>query len=265
MHTTTPPNVGPVGFRDGKWIFEEVPGMVQMPAGIPFVTFVGGDKSKPITVACLQTMDSLSQYAEAARIQRLVDELLEWTWGRPAQDNTPSRGPVFGIDGLKRNDRSAKPDDDESNDGSYNLASTILQGNGVGIGQPAVQSVTPDAVEAVSNITPIISSLYRYIIPTCVSKEELDATDFHAIDNNVFGFGGLDPNNTGLQLNVASLDMGGVLSRSIGKVQGSWHPDFGDDPSRWTMFTLLFRIPPGMYYFIHLFRLHQLTYPHLYK
>jgi hypothetical protein len=243
MHTTMPPNVGPREFSGDRYIFDDVPDMVKMPTGIPFVDFIGGDRNKPVTYACVHTMDSLAQYAEAPKIQRLVDRLLPIVWGCPTHGDIPARHPIFEIDGLKQNDRSAKSNNPESNDGSYNLASTILQGNGVGIAQPAVQS--DEAVRDIKDMTPIFSELYRYIVPTCVSKEEWDVTDFHAIDNNVYGFGGLEPNNTGLQMNISSIRLGGALSKSIGPSQGWLHTDSHDDQSRVTFFTLFFRVPPG--------------------
>jgi hypothetical protein len=245
MRITMPPNVGPQEFSDGEYIFEPVPAMVKMPTGVSFVDFIGGDTNKPVTYACLHTMDSLAQYAEAPKIQRLVDKLLPVAWGCPPHIDMPAKRPIFEMDGLKRNDRSAKPTNPESNDGSYNLASTIMQGNGVGIAQPAVQSVTDETVEAVEDMTGIFNQLYRLIVPTCVSKEEWDVTDFHAIDNNVYGFGGLEPNNTGLQMNISSIRLGGSLSSSIGAAQGWFHTDNLDDHSRWTLFTLLLRIPAG--------------------
>jgi hypothetical protein len=85
--------------------------------------------------------------------------------------------------GPKKN-QSSKSNHPESNDGSYNLRSTILEGNGIGIAQPAMQSVTDEAVDRVEDLTKIFSQLYRLVVPTIVSKEEWDVTDFHAIDNN---------------------------------------------------------------------------------
>jgi hypothetical protein len=245
MATTTPPNIGPTRFENGQFQFDPVPDMIQMPDGIPFVNFIGGDNNKPVTVACLQTMRSLSHYAEAAEIQQLVEELQKWTWGCPASDRRCAIRPIFEMDGLKPNDRSAKT---TTNDGSYNLASTILQGNGIGVAQPAVQTTTPEAIRSTFNINNILARLYRLVLPTCISKEELDVTDFHAIDNNIFCLGGLDPNNTSIQLNVSSTRLGGVLAGAIGKESGWWHVDGGDDPSRWTLLTLLLRLPPGECY-----------------
>jgi hypothetical protein len=247
MATTTPPNVGPTGYENGEYQYEPIPDMVKMPAGIPFVEFIGGDPNKPITIACLQTMESLSQYVEAVQIRRLVDDLQKWTWGCSASAGEPARRPIYEMDGLKPNDRSEKSTNTDTHDGSYNLASTILQGNGVGVAQPAVQTVTPEAVNSIFNINKILASLYRLVVPTCVSKEELDVTDFHAIDNNVYCLGGLEPNNTSVQLNVSSTRVGGVLAGSIGTESGWWHSDLGDDPTRWTLFTLLFRLPEGAF------------------
>jgi hypothetical protein len=148
------------------------------------------------------------------------------------------------MDGLKPNDCSG-PSTDNNHDGSYNLALTILQSNGVGVSQPTSQTVSLEAVESISNINKILVSLYRLVLPTCVSKEELDVTDFHAIDNNIYCVSGLELNNMSIQLNVSSTRLGGSLDIAIGPESDRWHSNFGDDPTRWTLVTIVLRLPPG--------------------
>jgi hypothetical protein len=238
--------------------FDPVPGMIKMPPGVPFVNFISGESSRPVTIACLHTINSLAEYMEGPNIYKIVEELKGWTWGRRPGGELPACRPIYTLEGLNPNSRSGAKVDSRPYDGSYNLASTILQGNGQGITQPAVQTTTEEAIVSISNINQLLARLYRLIIPLTVSKEEMEVTDFNAIDNNIFSIGGIDPNNTSIQLNVSSITnsddsleaRGSNLAASLGEDTGSWHFDAGDDPVRWTLFTLLFRLPPGKCVFV---------------
>jgi hypothetical protein len=158
----------------------------------------------------------------------------------------PDGPSIFNIDGLKRNDRSG-PQVGQSRDGSYNLASTVLKGNGRGIVIPGQQSSYLEAIDMIHQMREDIVHVYATLMPSMVSLHEWEAIVFNAVDNNVLGFGGLGPNPTGLQMNVSSLENALSLSLAIGSVQGSWHVDFGDDPLRHTLFILFFQLPPGLY------------------
>lgn len=81
-------------------------------------------------------------------------------------------------------------------------------------------------------------------MPKCLSKFEHDICNFNMDYNNVFSFGSLETNGTSVQLNVSSV--GKLLDSAIGTQQGNWHTDRSDNPQFWTMFILLFRLPPGM-------------------
>ena len=246
---TTPPNTRPYDFQSGHCCVNPIPGMIQMTPGIPYAHCLNGDKTQMITVACLHTLASLSHYPDGQEIHDLATELLQLSWeGQVSQDGT-ELPPVYRIEGLKRNDRSAIPPTGIlTYDGSYNLASTVLKGYGQGIVMPAVQAATTDAQVTMGAVNKCLYSLYRRIMPKMISREEWESIEFNSVDNNVFGFGGLEPNNTGLQMNVSSEIKGGSLETAIGLLQGSWHVDKSDDPSCWTFMTLLLRVPPGKYY-----------------
>jgi hypothetical protein len=102
MHIMMPPNVGPRKFSGDQYVFDDVPSMLKVPTSIPLVHFIGGNRNKPVTYAGVHTMDSLAQYAEAPKIQRLIDQLLPIVWGCPSHDNVPAKCPIFKIEGLKK-------------------------------------------------------------------------------------------------------------------------------------------------------------------
>lgn len=243
MVTDTPPNVIPTK-SDRRYVADPVPGMVQMVPGIPFVYFIDGDPDAAHTVACLHTLDSLRPYPCFQRVLELAIQLSKLSWGCKAHDTTPEIMRISRLPGLKRNDRSKKVTSGTSSDGSYSLASTVLEGEGQGTVLPAVQADTQDARKQISTVLKCLHDLYRLIMPLCLSRFEFEITDFHSQINNVMSFGGLMPCGTGCQLNSSSL--GKNLSEMIG-AQGSWHTDPKDDLTRLTLFVLLLLVGPGVY------------------
>ncbi|KAH7905382.1 hypothetical protein BJ138DRAFT_1118520 [Hygrophoropsis aurantiaca] len=241
----TPPELTHVEFINHQAHVQPVPGMLEMEAGIPYVAFVNGDKRKAVTVGCVQTLHSLDQYAEGAPVRNLAQILQALSWGTSTRGNSEEKIiPVYATPGLLRNDRSSEPRSG-SYEGSYNLASTVMKGNGRGILRPALQVSTPEAKSQFTDILTTLHKLYQLIVPLSISKEEWDVFEHVMKDNNVFSFGGLDPGPVGCQLNISECRSGGELIAAIGNVQGSWHVDIGDEPVTFTMVTMLLRIPPG--------------------
>jgi hypothetical protein len=247
----TPPNVEP-NLIGGSFVASPIPGMVQMIPGIPFAFAHHGDRDRLHTVGCAQTLESLSHYPDYPDILRESVKLAKLTWGCPAHGETPNIVPIYELPGMKENDRSAKRTDfhEHAHDGSYNLASTVMKGEGLGTFLPAVQANTPTAMSQIATVLTVLNKLYRLITPKCLSKFEQEITDFHSEFNNVFTFGGLEPGGVGAQMNVSAL--GKLLSFFIGRVQGGWHCDVSDNICRWTLFALLLRVGPGILYFLFL-------------
>jgi len=255
LNVRMPPNVKPLGFNDGVAEIQPIPGMIKLIPGVPFVYHIDGDVEQPITVACLQTTKSLCAYPQVASdIQELTNQLLTLTFGQQ-QDRGFIQKPIYQFRGLKRNQRSAKVHEDSFN-GSFNLAATVGQGDGEGCYMPAAQLLDSNLRHAVADVTSVLHKLFRIIVPRCISKFEWDAIEFHSRMYNVFGFGGFEPNNTGLQMNVSSGF--NSLAELIGKHQGSFHTDQHDHPPRYTLLTLCFNLPDGMCSLL-LFTLHPLT------
>jgi hypothetical protein len=249
MVTSTPPNIKPE-LVDGCYVASPIPGMIQMIPGIPYVFFLDGNPDRVHTVGCLQTFESLRWYDDFEETHNLCIQLAKLTWGCKAQGDVPAIPRLSHLPGLKRNLRSKKlngaADINHPNhtEGSYSLANTVLQGEGQGSVLPAVQVDSPEAVAQISSVLGVLHQLYQKVISKCTSKFELEVCDFHHDDNNVFGFGGLEPNGTGNQLNVSCL--GGDLKSDIG-AQGFWHNDQNDDENDRTLFTLQFAAGPSTY------------------
>lgn len=242
LKTRMPPKVTPSVGLDQNLIVEPIPGMVKLRPGVPFVYHLDGDPARPMTVACLQTPESLSAYPDIADdVGELTKELLTLTFGE-VQNGKVIQQPIFKFPDMKRNQRSA-PAKEGSFDGSFNLAATVGQGEGQGCYMPAVQSQDHDLQKIISAVTRNLHKFYRLVVPHCVSKFEWDILEFHSIVNNVFGFGGFEPNNTGLQMNVSSGSKS--LAELIGEQQGALHTDQHDHPPRYTVCTICFKLPPG--------------------
>jgi hypothetical protein len=139
--TRIPPNTRP-SLSNGELRVQPIPGMIQLVPGVPFVQSVDGENST--TVACLHTMASLCHYGDVAKqVQELTQTLSDLTFG-VVRNGVVLSSPVYTLPGLKRNNRSAKVPDG-SYDGSYNLASTVMKGDGKGRFLPAVQTSTVPA------------------------------------------------------------------------------------------------------------------------
>lgn len=238
LRTSNPPGVVPVDFVDGRQVMQPIEGMIQMPPGCPFVTFIDGDPARLMTVACFHTLSSLARHRDGKDISRLSDDLWEWSFG------TETRMPLFKLGGLKPNYRS-KAVALGSGDGSYSIATTLGEGQGKGVVQPAVQANGEDAKAALLGTLQCIHGLYRKIAPLCMSKLEWDVINFRDNDLNVFTLGGLNPGPSSCQMNISSAWFGGSLISFLGILQGQWHVDKKDDIVRWTLLIVQIRIPPG--------------------
>ncbi|THU99615.1 hypothetical protein K435DRAFT_855482, partial [Dendrothele bispora CBS 962.96] len=115
----SPPEVIPAGYDQVRQSFDMDPiqGMIEMPPGVPFVVYLDNDPNRLITMACFQTMESLSFYHEFPRIRFLVDSLWSNTWGNRHEL------PFYKL-GLKHNARSSKPVEGSAA-GSYSLDVTV--------------------------------------------------------------------------------------------------------------------------------------------
>ena len=237
--TRIPPKARPSRVN-GELSVQPIPGMIQLIPGVPFVQLVDGEN--PTTVACLHTAESLGHYPDVAQeVRELTKQLESLTFG-VVKDGIIQSRPIYTLPGLKRNDRSAKVPS-ESYDGSYNLASTVMKGEGQGCFLPAVQTTAPQARKHINAVTTTLHRLGRIVLQHSISKFEWLLFDFICTVNNVVGFGGIEPNGTGLQMNVSS----GFTSLAdlIGEHQGGYHSDCSDDYTLWTVLTLLFRLPKG--------------------
>lgn len=215
----TPPNVEPKLVR-GSFVASPIPGMVQMISGISFAFAYHEDRDRLHTVGCAQTLLSFSRYPDYPDILRESVKLAKLTWGCPAHGETHKIVPIYELPGMKENDRSVKRTNfhEHAQDGSFNLANTVMKGKGLGTFLPAMQANTPAALSQITTVLTVFHTLFRLIAPKCLSKFEQEITDFHSKFNNVFTFGGLEPSGTSAQMNVSAL--GQLLSFFYWKSSG---------------------------------------------
>lgn len=254
LKTATPPGVAPIGYENGKHIMKPIEGMIRMPEGVPFVGFIDGDPLRPITIGCFHTLDSLRRHPNGAKIESVSDELWDWSYG------TENRMPLYKLEGLKANYRSTATGGGSA-DGSYSIATTLGEGQGKGVAQPAVQANTAEAKDMFQGTLRCIHELYRLIVSLCISKVEWDILEFRDQDMNVFTLGGFAPSGvTSCQMNVVTAWLGGSLALFLGLLQGKWHVDMKDDLMRWTLLIVQIRIPQSISLFVSLFLLLFLIY-----
>ena len=240
LQLKTPPEATP-RLLDGKFIAVPIPGMIQALPGVSFANAIGGDDNKIITICCFHTLDSLNNYADGKNVRAWAEDLRKIMFGVPAQNGNPERRPVYAAN-LKRNMRSGDTISTKYM-GSYSLASTKGEGEGEGVGIPAKQMITLADQRNVADALRLLAKINQVVLSCSISCFEDTMIRFNNEDNNVFSFGGLFSGHTGCQMNVSS----GVesLSTLIGQLQGSWHPDVNDCQARFSIFTLMLRLPPG--------------------
>ncbi|KAJ7173157.1 hypothetical protein C8R46DRAFT_1344751 [Mycena filopes] len=246
LRTKTPPNVIP-RIHESRIVVDPIAGMIRMPGSVPFVQHTKEHPDEVVTMACAHTLGSIREaYPDIAdRVDGLAADLRDATFGCSAQEGRPAMQPIYSMAGLKRNARSVNESalPPGSYDGSYNLASTKGEGEGAGVAMPAVQASTPEAAQRISLVLRLLHAIQRLVLPRSITKFEHNVTEAHSELNNVVSFGGLDPGSTSCQMNVSS---GGYdLAHFIGAHQGSWHTDIGDDWTRWTMVTMVLKLPEG--------------------
>lgn len=250
--TTTPPQVYAELQPNGTFLYEDVPGCHNMKPGLPYCVYINGDVRRRITICTVHTLDSLKPYSDFPQALRHSNNLRNLTFGTESKDGHKGIPPIYSV-GLQRNMRSAKPTSDDDPNGSVNFTSIKKQGQGTGVGAPASQIDTPAVVWQKQQIIRTLYLLYRIVIEKSISKEEHDSIDFRSDDINAFTAGGMKSGPSSCQGNFSNSDRGGDLGRFIGKLQGYWHVDIGDDIARWTFLVLLFRLPPGAFSSLLLF------------
>jgi hypothetical protein len=246
LRMATPPGTTGAPFKDGRFHPVPLPGCVQAYPGLSMAHTINGDPKTLVTFWGCQTLDSMRRLLPPKKFKefnRRSINLLCNAWGCSETGSRKARPAFYTHKGLKKNDRSPNNLPPGSFDGSYNLASTVGKGEGQGCFFPAVQIDTPEGTAQIKEILEDLAWLGDSALQVTLSRFEYEVTQFHAKDNNIFGFGGLKPYATGCQANVSSTTT--ELALAIGEGQGSWHPDRSDDWTRVTVGFMLIRGPPG--------------------
>ncbi|KAF7978083.1 hypothetical protein HWV62_1741 [Athelia sp. TMB] len=236
----------PAELVDGHYVLKPIPGCIRARPGYTYCEAIDGDPTNTITIAASHTLTSLKEVLSHPLYNELESNAIGYAcnmWGCPAREGREARPAFYTYPGLKRNDRSVKDVPDGSFDGSYNIASTVGKGDGQGCVLPAAQIDNADAQIQIREMLSQLAFMGRIVLQATLNRFESTITDFHSNDNNILSYGDSGPYMTGAQVNISSGTTD--LAAAIGEAQGAWHPDVSDDPSRWTVATLLLRLPPG--------------------
>ena len=247
--TISPRLAGTLGV-DGRLRYR-VPGMTEASVGIPYrVTYpdacLPASRLVPAeTRLCVHTLETLERYPGGKDVRARCVDLLKACMG------TDDQPPLWQF--LRRNSRSRKQHgmsktDPGYWDGSYSLAITVGEGQGVGTLQVASQPLgeNSSARDRLAAVVHACADVARFVLRASVSEAEWTSVNHLVDSNNVHGFGG--SLFTGLQLNVSSGTFG-QLQDSLGH-QGGFHLDRHDDPAGYTVFIFCVqhttgeRLPP---------------------
>lgn len=175
-------------------------------------------------------------------------------WGCEASEDRTATKAFYKWPGLKCNDRSSKDVLEGSYCGSYNIAVTVGKGEGQGCVLLAAQIDNPITQVQIGEMLNQLSFMGTLILKTTLNQFESTIIKFHALDNNLMSYGNSGPYMASCQINISESMRD--LALSFGIAQGYWHTDFKDDFTRWTLCTLTFRLPPGMFIYSHIIYYH---------
>ncbi|KAK7021472.1 hypothetical protein R3P38DRAFT_2533438 [Favolaschia claudopus] len=209
--------------------------------GVPYAFEIDGDPNELHTIGAAFTFQSLRFDPDFWDIYKDTLLVIKGLRGFRKAGNTDAVFPITHWP-IRTNDRSPATAPAGSKTGSYNLASTLLKGNGPGVVLPAAQVDMQDFSAQVSTVLQAASRLRRRFLRKTLSKAEFELLEFNCDDMNVVGFGGLEPTNaTGSQLNLSSL---GDLFKNLG-FQGCPHADSNDEETARTHFMMAVDLPPN--------------------
>ncbi|KAJ7586764.1 hypothetical protein C8J56DRAFT_1052115 [Mycena floridula] len=168
-----------------SFVPKEIGGMLRMVAGTPYAVEIHGEASRRLTIACLQTPESMDEYPQGPRICQLSRELFLITWGG---DQTEKVDALLDMH-LTPNDRSGAPQPGRA-DGSYSCSCSVNGGHGKGTCKPACQSQTEPGQAHIERLLAILNELFSLVMPACVTRNEWDVTQFMSHFLNVVPMGG---------------------------------------------------------------------------
>ncbi|KAK7034750.1 hypothetical protein VNI00_012157 [Paramarasmius palmivorus] len=259
LNLAVPPEVDAIwDVEQEKYSYPIVPGCITPPASWPLRTDIdnGVGLKGYRYIAAYHTPSSLElHYPEVWKeLAPLASRLKDLAFGHRA--TTPSEEsilPLFAYAQLKENDRSKRSGVKKGTaktrvqfEGSYSLGTTIEKGHGIGIVKPVSQLSTPKFEKQLAEVFQILAAFYRILVPLSISKYEWEMLKFQLQDNNVFTLGGRGPAGVSVQMNVSAsyyVYDGADLGESIGRVQGSLHPDSQDCLTTPTLLTIMIRLP----------------------
>lgn len=225
--------------QDASILYSSVPGQFQLSPGIPAVKFDPAHPEWIETIACLQTLSSLSEYPGYSdhKIEEKIHRLHALTW---TTENGRWTTPFY-QQPWKRNQRSGPENPSHKHDGCFSLAFNLGEGQGgKGIIQPASQYRSLEADIQRSELLGLLSEIVPWVHKCSLSKFEHEMLEWRGHVNNVPCLGGsfnvLFPD---CQMNVSSL--GQSLQAALGVLTGCFHVDIRDCRCGKTTMVLVLR------------------------
>lgn len=234
-HVTSPAGIWPSEGEDGRFDWQEVPGMVKAIPGVPMRWKVHcredrTDKPFYLTAFCAHTLDSLKEAGIlSAELLDNINELghiafietREHVWSHNDRTGTTERQRGAGVTG------------------SFNFGTTVMKGQGGGSTVPSKQLIQTPARRLQTRAVQLIHKIILIVGPSMMSKLEWALIYHHTQICNVVQLGDEPSGPTSVQYNVSSF--GNLLHEEIGK-QGTWHSDPNDDPTRFTFLIIFLNI-----------------------
>ncbi|KAL0563519.1 hypothetical protein V5O48_018547, partial [Marasmius crinis-equi] len=220
---------------------KSIQGVTPLIPGVPVCVDLNGNPDESVTIAALFDLKSLQRFPKYEKIKACAGQLWDVTWSNAGKTS------VSTVWGFTHNMRSGAVNSDCPLDGSSSQATTRLEGNGKGLGIPALQTDVGGTHQLQLSFLQTLSKLYQHLALLALSKEEFLAITFRSVDLNVYSFGSLFPTGlTSVQLNRSSADKGGDLMQFMGAIQGAFHIDFHDDWCWWTLLVIFIKLPLGV-------------------
>lgn len=234
VHIGMHPNYRPELDEHGNWVWDKVPGQYELVPGVPYVQRAKGMADTRETAVVLFDVNTMHKVKNGERAAKLLEELYELSF--VGEDG---KG-IWDWDFI-RNMRSANADGSHS--GSYSLSWTKIEGEGLGLTVPSLQTRSPEEDRVRGGVLRVLGSLIPIVMRAALRREEYEALEFVVEAMNTPTFGS-NENCIASSVQMNILNFYQTTAAALGDWQGKYHLDYDLDIG-YTMFVCLFNNPEG--------------------